>query len=401
MKKILSKIFLIVFCLAVFLAGFAFGRSSVEKPSEKVLNNIALGQPSNIDFSLFWDAWNLIESKYVKRGELERQKMVYGAISGLLGSLGDPYSTFFTPQENENFEDELQGVFEGIGVEIGIRDNVLTVIAPLEGTPAKRAGLLSGDKILKIGDISTEGLSLDEAVTKIKGKKGTAVKLTVLKAQSQEIEDVEIVRDVIDIPVLKTEIKDNYAYIQIYSFTENINSEFKKEALKILQGDVSGIILDLRGNPGGYFERAIDIAGWFLPKDGTVVSEDYGNEEKIVHQTDGPASLSEYPLVVLIDEGSASASEILAGALKDHNRAELVGQKSFGKGSIQELQRLGGGSAVKITIARWLTPSGHSIDGEGIEPNFMVEFTREEFEAGLDPQKEKAVEILKEKMSAQ
>ncbi|PJE59637.1 MAG: hypothetical protein COU85_02575, partial [Candidatus Portnoybacteria bacterium CG10_big_fil_rev_8_21_14_0_10_44_7] len=265
MKKNILKILLPVLLLAVFLTGFALGRDSWQLPSEKNLQNTELSKPPGADFSLFWDVWNLIEAKFVNRDELNRQKMIYGAISGLVNSLSDPYSVFLTPDESANFKDELEGHFEGIGVEIGVQAGVLTVIAPLEGTPAKQAGLQAGDQILEVDGQATNDLSLDEAVAKIKGPKGTEVNLTILKKDQTETRQVKIVRDVIDVPVLKLEMNNNYAYVRLYDFTANINSEFKKVASQILQSDAGGIILDLRDNPGGYLERAVDLAGWFLP----------------------------------------------------------------------------------------------------------------------------------------
>ena len=321
--------------------------------------------------------------------------MVYGAIQGLLGSLDDPYSSFLEPLELQSFKDELQGSFDGIGVEIGLRDEVLTVIAPLQGTPAQVAGLEAGDRILAVGGESTVDLTLDEVVSLIKGPKGSEVTLTVLKENEEGAKDIRIVRDEIEVPVLESEIKDGYAYIWVYDFTENIDVEFKKAVNQVLEENAKGLILDLRNNPGGYFERAIDLAGWFLKKGEVVVYEDYGGEEKVAHYSSGPAKLGEMPLVVLINEGSASSSEILAGALKDHQKAKLVGEKSFGKGLIQQLFGLEKNASVKLTIAKWLTPLGHSIEKEGITPDFEASYTLEDFNAGRDPQKEKAVEILK------
>lgn len=395
MKNKHLKYFIPVLVIIVFLTGFALGRLSEDLPSEKNLTNTELGQPAALDFSVFWDAWNLVEAKFVERGNLNRQKMVFGAVRGLINSLGDPYSTFFTPDEYENFADELQGSFEGIGAEIGVRDGILTVISPLAGTPAQNAGLEAGDMVLEVNGESTSDLSLDEAVSKIKGPRGTEVSLTVLKKDEKETREIKIVRDKIEIPVLESEIVDNYAVIKIFDFTENIDEEFKKAAVRIIQSDVEGVILDLRNNPGGYLERGVDIAGWFLENNQVVVSEDYGQDNKTVHRSAGPSKLLNYPLVVLINEGSASASEILAGALKDQDKAVLVGKKSFGKGSIQELEQLRDGASIKLTIAKWLTPLGHSIDGEGIKPDFEVDYSLADFEQGKDPQKEKAVEVLK------
>ncbi|MBU1102767.1 S41 family peptidase, partial [Patescibacteria group bacterium] len=333
------------------------------------------------------------------REDLNYQNMIYGAISGMLNSLGDPYTVFMTPKENEDFSQSLQGNFEGIGAEIGIRKDILTVISPLENSPAKRAGLMAGDKILKIDEKITTDLGIEEAVSLIKGPKGTQVRLTVLRDDWAMPQEIKITRDVINIPIAKFEEKEaggkKIAYLALYHFTENSVSEFEKAAQKILTSDAKGIVLDLRDNPGGYLESAIEIASWFLSEDALVVTEDYGNGKKIEHRADGVEKLSSYPLVVLINGGSASASEILAGALRDDAKIKLVGEKSFGKGSVQQMEDMRGGTSIKITVAKWLTPSGHSIMDEGLEPDVKVEFTKEDVDNNRDPQLDKALELLK------
>jgi len=353
-----------------------------------------------VDFSLFWDAWARIQNKFVNRQKLDYTNMVYGAISGMLKSLGDPYTVFMTPQVNKDFSQSLQGNFEGIGAEIGMIKDIITIVSPLENSPAKKAGLQAGDKILKIDDKITADLTVDQAVSLIRGPKGTKVRLTVARDSWTTAKEIEITRDVINIPITKFEIKETngkpIAYLALYEFTENSASEFANSAQKILTSSAKGIVLDLRGNPGGYLDAAVDIASWFLPDGQLVVTEDYGNGKKIEHRSQGIDQLGSYPIVVLIDQGSASASEILAGALRDDIKStKLVGQKSFGKGSVQELEDMASGTSIKITVAKWLTPSGHSIADEGLEPDVKVEITKDDITNNRDPQLDKALELLK------
>lgn len=394
-----------IFLLA-FIFGFGFFIGNFNKPSiEKIegLSNKESHLSSSIDFSLFWDAWNVIENKYVNRFELDRQKMVYGAIIGMLDSLGDPYSVFMEPEDSEKFIDDMSGSFDGIGAEVGIRKEILTVISPLEGNPAQKAGLKSGDQIIKIDDTLTGDLTLDESVSLIRGEKGTEVALLVFRDEWEETKEIKIVRDEIKIPIIKWEMlappggeNNNIAYIQFYHFTENSAVEFSKTINEILKFNPNGIILDIRNNPGGYLETSIDIASWFLPKGEIVVIEDFSDEKRNEFVSKGYKKLENIPTVVLINEGSASASEILAGALRDIRGIKLVGQKSFGKGSVQQLEKLKGGSSVKITVAKWLTPSGLSISEKGIIPDEEVEITLEDIDNMHDPQLNKALEMLNE-----
>jgi len=387
-----------------FAGGFIFNKELTDKNQELTKKNKGLvlevnkirelKEEENIDFSLFWQAWQTIEEKF--NGPIDHQEMVYGAIKGMVESLGDPYTVFFDPEEAKIFEEDVEGVFEGVGIEIGIRDDQLTVIAPLEGTPGQRAGLRSGDKIIKINDISTTDLTADEALKIIRGPKGTEVSLTIYRDEWQETKEIKIVRDVIEIPSLKWELKDNIAYLRIYQFSEKSDKDFREVAWQILNSPAQKIILDLRDNPGGYLEVAVNMAGWFLEKGQVVVTEDFGEgreEDDVIHRTTGPSRFLNYPVVILINQGSASGSEILAGALRDNRGIKLIGEKSFGKGTVQELTELDGGS-LKITIAKWLTPKGEVITDKGLEPDIKVELTEEDYEQGKDPQLDKAIEIL-------
>jgi len=401
MKKIIYALVVVGLVVAGFGSGFYYGKNS--HPSiEKVtgLVNLQPTSSSTVDFGLFWDVWTQVQEKFVNRGQLDAQKMVYGAIAGMLKALGDPYTVFFTPAENESFSQSLKGNFEGIGAEIGIRNDILTVISPLENSPAKKAGLKSGDKILKIDDKITTDLTAEEAVGLIRGPKGTKVRLNIARDGWTEAKEITITRDVINVPITKLDFKDvngkKIAHLSFYQFTENSGAEFARAAQQILTSGASGILLDLRDNPGGYLDSAVDIAGWFLPEKTLVVTEDYGNGKKNENRSSGTNKFGSYPVVVLINGGSASASEILAGALRDNiPSVKLVGAKSFGKGSVQEFENLRSGTSLKITVAKWLTPSGHSIMDDGLEPDIKADLTKEDVDNGRDPQLDKALELFK------
>lgn len=395
-KKAYLFTIVVVVVLVSFGVGFSLGK--IDQRRLEIIEEffeLEKGKPEGVDFSVFWEAWRALEQHYVDRENLDWQKMVHGAIAGMLKSLGDPYTLFMDPQETHKFSEDIKGKFEGIGAEIGIRKGILTIIAPLEGSPAKRAGLRAGDKILKVDDILTADLTIDEAVTLIRGEKGTEVVLTILRDDGEEPQEIKIIREEIKIPVIKLEIKDGLAHIQLYHFTENIPGEFKKVAQKILSSDVEGIILDLRDNPGGYLETAVEITSWFLPTRSLVVVEDFGEGVKEEHYSYRNGKLVNFPLIVLVNQGSASGSEIVAGALRDIRGIKLIGEKTFGKGSVQQFQQLKDKSSMKITVAKWLTPSGACIRENGLEPDIKVERSLEDFEAGRDPQLDKAIELLK------
>ncbi len=399
---------------ASFVVGVAFGRVGV-LPQERVtgvenLENEAVTQ--NVDFAPFWEAWNVINDRYVTNEAVPSQEKVWGAIQGLANSLGDPYTVFLPPQELEAFETEISGNFEGVGMEVGLRDGVLTVIAPLKGTPAFRAGILSGDKIIRIDNELTNQFTIDEAVQKIRGKQGTVVKLTILRDGEDEPIEISVVRGVIDIPTVETEVKtvpgggtvegvgnirdDGIFIIRLFNFSAVSPNLFRDALRQFVLSGSDKLILDLRGNPGGYLEAAVDIASWFLPPGEVVVREDFGGarKEEVIRSKGYDIFNDSLKFVILIDGGSASASEILAGALREYKKATLVGTQTFGKGSVQELVKITPDTSLKITIARWLTPEGVSISEKGITPDVVVPMTSADRDAGADPQLEKAVEIL-------
>ncbi|MFC1756817.1 S41 family peptidase [Patescibacteria group bacterium] len=386
--------------IAVFFAGVFLGyqnRPEVDKITS-LLNKedlMVLNNEQQFDFSSFWKTWSAVQEKYVSNDELDKQEMIWGSIAGLVASLDDPYSVFFPPKESEIFESTVRGDFEGVGMEIGARDGILTVVSPLKGTPAHRAGMKAGDKVLKIEEIFTSDLTIDEAVQLIRGERGTKVTLTVLREEIEEPFQVEITRDRINIPVIETSIKDGGIFvIELYSFSGKSTDSFRGALREFVGSDTNKLILDLRGNAGGYLESAIDIASWFLPIGEVVAREQFGDGEEQLYRSKGYDIFKDLPMVILVNEGSASASEIVAGALREHGKATLIGKKTYGKGSVQELIPIANGSSIKLTIARWLTPEGVSISKNGLEPDIEVEYSIEEFEAGLDPQMDKAIEVL-------
>ena len=400
-----------ILILAVFGAGIFIGvnqRPAIEQVIE--LKNKEIGMPENqVDFVPFWQTWNLLKDKYVAEDEIDYQKMVWGAIQGMVSSVGDPYTVFLPPKDDEIFKSEVRGNFSGVGMEIGLRNGFITVIAPLKGTPAYNAGIKAGDFISEIDEEPTDRITLEDAVSRIRGERGTEVKLKIIRKNETEPLIIKIIRDTIQIPVIETEtreglisakdndekhkpnIPDDIYVIRLFNFSEKAPFAFQAASRDMLLAGKTKMILDLRNNPGGFLEAAIDIASWFLPAGEIIVKEDLGNDER-THRSSGYNVFENTPVVILVNEGSASASEIVAGALHDHGKAILVGTKTFGKGSVQELISVTDNTSLKVTIARWLTPKGINISKEGIEPDEKVELIDDENR--IDEQLEKAIEIL-------
>ncbi len=407
-RKIFKKyllLFIVIFLIAgSFFLGLKKGESSFSSdsgkiPLDKVFIQHKLSPDKTVDFSLFWKVWDLVKEKHIDRNKLNAQKMIYGAINGMLKATGDPYTDFFNPKQSKDFSQDIKGSFEGIGAELGMKDHMLTVVTPLDGSPAKRAGLRSGDKILKVNNNVIAGLPIDQAVNLIRGKKGTKVILTVLHQGDKKTSEITIKRDIIEIKSVKLKFKkDQIAYVRITKFSENTAKEFDEATNKILEKGSKGIILDLRNDPGGLLDKAVSIASRMIPKGKVVVSEENSAGKKEALYTLGGDKLSSIPMVVLINEGSASAAEILAGALKDDRGITLIGKKSFGKGSVQQLMDLPGGSSIKITVAKWLTPNGDYIMKKGIQPDIKVDFTLNDYKKHQDPQLAKALSVIKSKL---
>ena len=403
------KVFGIVILISVsFFAGSLFNKYTTSKSKSSVTIESLLvkshdkSQPSDVDFDLFWEAWNLLNDKYVDTAKLDRQKMIYGAISGMVKAVGDPFSNFMNPDESQQFSQELEGTFEGIGVEIGMKNDVLTVISPLDASPGEKAGLRAGDKILKIGDKLTSDMTVDEAVSLIRGPKGTEISLMIMHDKSTSPIEVKITRDQINVKSVKLEVRsDGIAVVKISKFGDDTTLLFNQAANQIVSQNAKAVILDLRNNPGGYLEAAIDISSKFIPAGKMVVSEEErgaSNGDKKDFSARGGDILGSIPVVVLVNSGSASASEITAGALRDDLGAPLIGKKTFGKGSVQELEKLVGGSTLRVTIARWLTPNGDYIMEKGIDPTVDVDLSDADYNANRDPQMNKALEVIKEEI---
>lgn len=382
---------------AGFFGGFGYG---LTRTKNIVITGVTSTDPEvpDADMRVFWEAWQTLKNSHLDGTKIGNQDFVYGAVRGLVGAFKDPHTEFFNPEDSEKFEEDLNGIFGGVGMEIGIRDDQLVVISPLKGTPAERAGLLPGDKILEIDAESTRGLDIQSAVKKIRGEPGTAVKLQIFRDGWEDSREFAVTREVITVPTLDVDIRDgNVAYIQLYNFNENASPLFYQALVKASREDAEGIVLDLRNNPGGFLEVAVNLAGWFVERGTVVVSEENAKGEREPMTARGNGALKDIPTVALINAGSASASEILAGALRDIRGVKLIGEKSFGKGTVQQIVHLHDGSILKVTIAHWVLPKGAIIDKNGLEPDIAVARTPKDIEAKRDPQLDRALlEIKKE-----
>ncbi len=371
-----------------------FFSSSFKLVNQGFLNNKT---DEKIDFSLFWQVWNFIRDNYVDQ-PVDEQKLFYGALSGIVASLEDPHSVFLEPETAKKFSQELAGDLEGIGAEVGIKKNQLIIIAPLPESPAEKVGLRPADKILKIDDQETQMMALDEAINLIRGKAGTQVRLTIGREGWTEPKEFTITREKIHFKTVKWEKREgNIILLTVSNFNEDTEAEFNLAAKQILNQAPKGIILDLRNNPGGFLDTAVRLASFWVEEGQVVVKEKFSNSLISDHRSSGPAYFKDYKTIILVNQGSASGSEIVAGALQDYGLATLVGKKTYGKGSVQTLEELKDGSAIKLTIAKWLTPRDRSIEEEGIKPDVEVDLTEDDYNNNKDPQLDKAVEIINSK----
>ena len=390
----------LVIVAGVFVGGLYIGYT--KKPYAQRVSgvvNMADASSGDVDFDTFWRVWNTIDEKYPEAKNISSQDRLYGAIAGLVGSLGDPYSVYFPPEESKEFENTIKGSFEGIGMEIGIKDKVLTVVAPLKNTPAEKAGIKSGDVIIEINKTDTSDMKVEEAVRLIRGERGTTVELSLYRKNVAKPIVVSVMRDVISIPMIETEKLTNDVFVvSLYSFGASSAQKFAYAMQEFAQSGATKLVIDLRNNPGGYLDSAIDISSMFLPKDAVVVTEEYGEgQESDVFKSKGYGFVNpeKVKVVVLLNGGSASASEIVAGALHDHGVATLIGQKTYGKGSVQEVVNITRDTTLKITVAKWLTPDGLSISKKGIEPDIAIEETPENTKDGKDPVMARALEFFR------
>jgi carboxyl-terminal processing protease len=362
----------------------------------------ALAANDQIDLSKFWRAWELLDENFVQTHASSTiptdDEKLYGAIAGLTAAYGDPYTVFMPPQEAKQFNEDIAGSFGGVGMELGDRNGALTVVAPLKDTPADRAGMRSGDVIVAIDGTPSRTMPVDQAVKKIRGKVGTVVTLLIERAGAKEPLEIKITRATISVPILKNYQRPDGIYvIELYSFSETSPALFRQALRAYFESGSTQLILDLRGNPGGYLEASVDMASYFLKVGEAVVTEDYsGKRGNVVHRSYGYNVFAnkKMSLAILVDQGSASASEILAGALQGHGIGKIIGAKTFGKGSVQQLMDLGGGAQLKVTVARWLTPDGTNLSAGGLMPDIAVERTIDDIKAGKDPQKDAAVTWL-------
>lgn len=392
----------LVFVSGYYLGVNGFRLESASFPKLKLSREMPSNR-SDLDFSLFWKVWDVIDSEYYDRSKINVSKMVYGAISGMTSALGDPYTAFLPPEENKVVEEDLSGRFQGVGIQIGFKGKNLAVIAPLPDSPAERAGLKAGDLIIGIIDLdkkietTTTGINLNDAVKLIRGKAGTKVTLVLLRGDSTESFKKEITREAIDVPSVTVSYLENntVAHIKLIKFGADTDSEWTKtvEAVISRQSTVDSIILDLRNNPGGYLQGSVDIAAEFVKKDSVIVIEDRGGTNRTEYKTDRIGKFGNMKVVILVNGGSASASEILAGALSEIKGYKLVGDKTFGKGTIQEPLQLEKGSSLHITIAKWLTPKGNWIHEKGITPDVEIKDNEETLE--VDEQLQRAIEELR------
>lgn len=351
------------------------------------------------DFGTFWEAWQDINDLYLQNPSVSSTAKVYGAINGLVQSLGDPYTEFFSPSDNQQFQQDIAGNFGGIGAELGANaENEIAIVAPLAGTPAEAAGLKAQDVVVGINGSSTDGMTVDQAVNIIRGAIGTKVTLTIMRTGWTKTQDFTITRANIQVPIVKFEMKGDIAHISLEEFDQTADQLFYEALVKAMNNNAHGIVLDLRDDPGGYLNIAVDLAGYFLKPGSLVVSEVGRSVGTTTYTAAGDGALSDFPMVILVNGGSASASEILAGALHDDRGIKLIGEKTFGKGTVQELENLSDGSSLKITVAHWVLPSGKIIDHEGIEPDYEVPLTATDTANNQDPQLDKALQVLQSEM---
>jgi len=390
-----------VFVLAAFGIGIYFGKQNSDKNnSNDLFVANASSSVSSVDMTPFWTVWKTLNDKFVYTQKnakvITDQDKLYSAIEGLAASYGDPYTVFMPPEDSKTFTNDISGNFEGVGMELGIKGSSLVVVAPLKGTPAYNAGIKSGDIVLSIDGTSTEGMSVDKAVQLIRGKAGTAVDLKISRDSAASSLDIKITRAVINEPTIDTEIKGDVFVIKLYNFYATAPDQFRQALRDFVQSGKSKLVLDLRGNPGGYLEGAVDMASWFLPLGKVIVKEDFaGKQDEQIYRSKGyDAFNSNLRMAILVNEGSASASEIFSGALQEQGVAKLVGVKTFGKGCVQELLPITNDTSLKVTVAKWLTPSGKSITEEGLTPDYVVKISDTDLKAGKDPQMDKAIQVV-------
>lgn len=408
MNETTHKILLICVGMIILLIGIKVGESRTRggSISSKDINvtNLEKGNTTNLDFSLFWQTWDTLGEYYVDKEKLDPMKMYYGAIKGMVASVEDNYTFFLTPEENKQSKDDLKGIFFGIGAELGMNDNQIVVVTPLKNSPAEKAGVKAGDIVVKVDNESTKNWTLQQAVAKIRGPKGEKVVLTMFRVDKEV--DVAVIRDEINIPFVETTYENDIAIIELSRFGEPTNELWDKTVQELLarknKGSLKGIVIDMRGNPGGYLDGAIHVASEFLSARDLVVIQEYADKEPEKYFAKRDGKLQNIPVTILLNKGSASASEIIAGALRDHKKATIVGENSFGKGTVQQALDLDDDAGLHVTISKWILPGGSWIQVTGIKPDVEVKLEIKEgntMKREDDLQLNKAIEILKSSVS--
>lgn len=408
MQNITHNILLVCIGVIILLTGIRIGQTETQRGPASSKNikvtNLEKDNVTNIDFSLFWQTWNTLSDYYVDKTKLDPMKMYYGAIKGMVASVNDSYTFFLTPEENQQSKDDLKGVFFGIGAELGLEENQIVVVTPLKNSPAEKAGVRAGDVVVKVNNEATTNWTLQQAVSKIRGPKGEKVVLT-MRREDKDV-DVAVVRDEINIPFVETTYEGNVAIVELSRFGEPTNQLWDKTVDDLLarkkQGKLSGIVLDMRGNPGGYLDGAIHVGSEFLSARDLVVKQEYADKEPEKYFAKREGRLKDVPLVILLNKGSASASEIVAGALRDHKKATIVGESSFGKGTVQQALDLKDEAGLHVTISKWILPGGSWIQETGIKPDIEVKLDIKDgntMKREDDAQLNKAIEILNSNVS--
>ncbi len=399
----ISAMFLVVFGFGVMIGSNHLPASSFMLGATGV-HGQEKGKDKDVDFESFWKAWSILENNFIDADEWANDEKLHGAIRGLAYSTGDPYTEFFPPREAKEFNEDLNGKFEGIGMRVDVKNSLITVVAPLKESPAENAGVMPGDIILKIDEESTEGMDIGDAVKLIRGEKGTTVVLTMWRESARSEVEIPVIRDVITVPAIEHELRpDGVFVIEILQFDDTVSEQFDIAVKKFVASNSKKLIIDVRSNPGGYLDEANKIISRFLTPDSVIVRSQgrTENDQEVYRSKRGYQVIGDdVEIVVLIDGGSASASEILAAALSEHDKATLIGTPTFGKGSVQEIIPVTNDTYLKVTIREWLTPDGNSISEDGLSPDIEVPYTAEDREADRDPQLDEAVKFLQQPASS-
>lgn len=394
-----------------FVSGYLFGRSEpvqgplafldvLQPATARATQDGVLTSDEQQRFKIFWETWQVVERDFYDKSQIDHQKLIYGAIKGMVDAVGDPYTVYQTPAQRELSDTDLRGSFDGIGIQVDMKDNRLTVVAPIEGSPAEAAGFRPGDVVLAVDGKSLSGKTLNDTVGLIRGQRGTPVTLTVLRPDTTEPLEITVVRAEIKLKSVRARMMDDQiGYVRISSFSANTGTEIANGVKELVGQQARGIVLDLRNNPGGYLSTSVEAAAQFVDPGTVVLYQQSGNGDRKTYRTEGGGTASQVPIVVLVNKGSASASEILAGALRDNGRAILVGEKTFGKGTVQNVHELSDKSGLRVTTAQWLTPSENPIQGVGLSPDRVVEMPAtatisSEATRAEDPQLDAAVQHL-------